>query len=196
MITSSSISKTIVPALLLSLFSSSAFSQASGESISVKARSAPKSGIEQMNTYCTFKADAEASKEIYDGFPELAGMVESALERNFQAKGFSKATSGACDIEMHYAVTLQEQRQLSAQKYNVPAVESGMDKKGKMRMGQLDLNAFNKAQNRQIWTGQAANTKGVYINLNKPAEQDMAGVRGRVNVAVDRLFMRFPARAQ
>ncbi|TNF98668.1 MAG: DUF4136 domain-containing protein [Gammaproteobacteria bacterium] len=196
MITSSSIIKTIIPALLLSLLSSSAFSQGSGESISVKARSAPHSGIEQMNTYCTLRADAETSKEIYDGFPELSSMIESALERNFQAKGFSRAASGACDIEMRYAVALQEQRQLSGQKYRSTAVESGMDEKGKLRMGQLDLNAYNKAQSRKIWTGQAANTEGVYINLNKPEEQDMAGVRNRVNVAVDKLFMRFPARAK
>lgn len=197
--------KVIFPALLLSLSWTSAYSQESGESISAKGRSTPRSGIEQMQTFCILQTDVETSKKYYVEYPKLAPMIESALERNFVAKGFSKASSGNCDIEMHYVVTAQDQIQLGGRKTpltsdkNLGDVVSGavVDKKGKMRMGSLHLDAYNKSQNRKVWTGQATNTKGAYIDLNKPTQPDRQAERERVvNTAVDKLFLRFPARAR
>ena len=63
-------------------------------------------------------------------------------------------------------------------------------------MGQLILDAYNKSQNRKIWTGQASNTEGVYINLTQPKDEDMNALRQRVNTAVDKMFKLFPARVK
>ena len=155
------------------------------------------SGIEQLQSYCTIRNDSEADKGIFNDLPQLVEMIESALDRNFQAKGFNKAVTGTCEIEMHYEVAIEEQQQIKERRYGpaTPA-QSVTDRKGKLRMGQLILDAYNKSQNRKIWTGQASNTEGVYINLTQPKDEDMNALRQRVNTAVDKMFKRFPARVK
>ena len=114
MCTTSRILRIIVPVFSL-LFCSHVYS----EKISVKGRAAPHSGIEKMQFYCLLQVDAESSKDTYMKFPELTGMLESALNRNFQAKGFRQIIKrGGCDIEMQYSVSIKEQTQLSNKEYD------------------------------------------------------------------------------
>lgn len=189
--------------LLLTLTWSIASSEPRAEDLSVKGRAAPRSGIEQMQTFCILKVDAEKSRHLYEEYPGVADIIESAVEKNLVAKGFTKST-GQCDIEMRYNVALQEQHQLSG-KRQVDTSGSGAAKRsndtkidvgGRLRMGAIDLNAYDKSTNRHIWKGGAVNTKGVYVDLKRPAEADMQGVEERINNAFQRLFLRFPARAK
>ncbi len=191
------INRAALKAVALSLALMVVTPQISAESIKATGRAAPHSGIEQLQSYCTIRNDSEADKGIFNDLPQLVEMIESALDRNFQAKGFNKAVTGTCEIEMHYEVAIEEQQQIKERRYGpaTPA-QSVTDRKGKLRMGQLILDAYNKSQNRKIWTGQASNTEGVYINLTQPKDEDMNALRQRVNTAVDKMFKRFPARVK
>ena len=73
--------------------------------------------------------------------------------------------------------------------------DNKMDVGGRLRMGKVELNAFNKKTNRHIWKGEAANVKGVYIDLEKTDNVDMDAVKVRIEGGMKRLFKRFPARA-
>jgi len=163
--------------------------------VAVKGRSAPHSGIEQMQTFCTLSADADASRDVYDKFPGLAGMIESALDRNFTNKGFTKAAADKCDIEMRYTVATREGKLPSRKKYSA-GTGALKDDKGKMRMSSLDFDAYNKSQNRRIWTGNAATTAAVHFDPNQKEAPDMENIQQRIDTAIDKLFMRFPARAK
>ena len=167
--------------------------------ISVKGRAAPGSGIEQMKTYCLYKADAEKSADLYKDYQGLQNIIESELDSNFVEKGFTKSSGDRCDIEMRYSVAIDEQFQLKGKRqqavvYRERDPHDRKDVSGRLRMGKIDLDAYEKSTNRHIWKGEAANTKGVYIDLKAPKEVDMAGVKERISVAFKRVFQRFPAR--
>ena len=191
MCTTSRILRIIIPVFSF-LFCANAYS----EQISVQGRAAPRSGIEQMQFYCLLQVETEASTDIYGQFPELAGMLESALNRNFQAKGFQDSKQGACEIEMHYAISVQEQSQLSERRFDGKPVRATTDRAGKLRRGSVTLNAYDEKSNRKVWTGKATNTEGVYVDLVKTADEDIEAMRQRVNTGIDKLFLRFPKRAQ
>ena len=191
MCTTSRILKIIIPVFSF-LFCANAYS----EQISVQGRAAPHSGIEQMQFYCLLQVETEASEDIYGQFPELVGMLESALNRNLQSKGFQDSKQGACEIEMHYAISVQEQTQLSERRHEGKPARATTDRAGKLRRGSVTINAYNEKTNRKVWTGKATNTKGVYVNLVKTADEDIEAMRQRVNTGIDKLFLRFPKRAQ
>ena len=167
------------------------------EEISVKGRAAPKSGIENMTHYCLHQFDNQSVREIYQQYPELEGMILTALHRNFEAKGFQLAADQtACELEMHHMLSVQDQAQLIERSYDRAPVRTVTDREGKLRRGALQLDAYNKETGRKIWTGMAAQTEGRYINLVKTEEVDVERTRKNVDSAVDQLFLRFPARAK
>jgi hypothetical protein len=189
----------LLPIIFLASALSATAIQAADPEIEVKARSAPRSGIESLNTYCIVKAADEGStqtiNDLSGDFPDLASWIESALERNLVAKGFKNSGNDACDFEMHYQVSMTEQTQLSSKKkYHSTGVTSPMDERAKVRMGSLMLHAYNPAQQRKIWVGQATKTGGTVINLSKPSAPDDNQVQANINTGVDELFLRFPAR--
>lgn len=169
--------------------------------ISVKGRATPQSGIEKMQTFCILQTDAEKSAHLYKEYPGVDEIIESAIESNLMEKGFSKASADKCEIEMRYGVALHEQFGLQGKKItrtkprgDQPSDDTKIDVAKRLRMGKVDLNAYDKTSNRHIWKGEAANTKGVYIDLKDPKEMDMDGVRERITISFKRLFKRFPAR--
>ncbi len=169
--------------------------------LSVKGRAAPHSGIENMGTYCIQQTDAEESAHLYKQYPGVEGIIESTLDANLTGKGFTAASGDQCEIEMRYGVALHEQHQLSSKPVHKSESKSERSKDtridvgGRLRMGKVELNAFDKKTNRHIWKGEAANVKGVYIDLEKTDNIDMDGVRVRIEDGFRRLFKRFPARA-
>jgi hypothetical protein len=188
-------------AIVLTLGWSVAFSEPKASDIAVKGRATPQSGIENMKTFCIHQIVAEKSAHLYKEYPGVDEIIESAIDANLIEKGFKKASDKQCDIEMRYGVALQEQHQLSGERQprRDGRTERNDDTKidigGRLRMGKVDLNAYEKSTNRHIWKGEAANTKGVYIDLKNPKEMDMNGVRDRIGISFKRLFKRFPARA-